>query len=181
MYMLSDLFFSFTILAAHETEAMSFSEALDSVIGILTVLISVVSVVSVIIMQIRQTNYEREAKRNEKKNSWYRSEVLSRERLSQHIESLRAVVFEKEISKQEMCVKINDAVLDFFYQSVNYVAFFDLRHYNTLKQKVMSASDNIMHSILIEDKISNKRAEEIIEIYRMNLMYLFYEYEMKIN
>lgn len=179
--MLSNVYLSFVVLAAQAEEGMSLSETLDSVIGILTVLISVVSVVSVIIMQIRQTNYEREAKRNEKKNSWYRSEVLSRERLGQHIDTLRGVLAEGEISKQEMCVKINDAVLDFFYQSVNYVAFFDLKHYNTLKQKVMSASDNIMHSILIEDKITRKRSEEIIEIYRMNLMYLFYEYEMKIN
>lgn len=177
MYMLNNSLF---FLAASE-QTLSLSETLDSIIGILTVLISVVSVVSVIIMQIRQTNYEREAKRSEKKNSWYRSEVLSRERLGQHIEALRSILFDKSLTKQEICVGINDAVLDFFYQSVNYVAFFDLKHYNTLKQKVMSASDNIMHSILVEDVISDKRADEIIEIYRMNLMYLFYEYEMKIN
>lgn len=177
MYMLND---SLIFLAAQE-QTLSLSETLDSIIGILTVLISVVSVVSVIVMQMRQTRYEQRAKRNEKKNSWYRSEVLSRERLSQHIDNLRNILFDKTLTKQEMCVGINEAVLDFFYQSVNYVAFFDLKHYNTLKQKVMSASDNIMHSILVEDTISDKRADEIIEIYRMNLMYLFYEYEMKIN
>ena len=177
MYMLNNSLF---FLAAQE-QTLSLSETLDSIIGILTVLISVVSVVSVIVMQMRQTRYEQRAKRNEKKNSWYRSEVLSRERLSQHIDNLRNILFDKTLTKQEMCVGINEAVLDFFYQSVNYVAFFDLKHYNTLKQKVMSASDNIMHSILVEDTISDKRADEIIEIYRMNLMYLFYEYEMKIN
>lgn len=177
MYMLNN---SLIFLAAQE-QTLSLSETLDSIIGILTVLISVVSVVSVIVMQMRQTRYEQRAKRNEKKNSWYRSEVLSRERLSQHIDNLRNILFDKTLTKQEMCVGINEAVLDFFYQSVNYVAFFDLKHYNTLKQKVMSASDNIMHSILVEDTISDKRADEIIEIYRMNLMYLFYEYEMKIN
>ena len=177
MYMLNN---SLIFLAAQE-QTLSLSETLDSIIGILTVLISVVSVVSVIVMQMRQTRYEQRAKRNEKKNSWYRSEVLSRERLSQHIDNLRNILFDKTLTKQEMCVGINEAVLDFFYQSVNYVAFLDLKHYNTLKQKVMSASDNIMHSILVEDTISDKRADEIIEIYRMNLMYLFYEYEMKIN
>ena len=177
MYMLNN---SLIFLAAQE-QTLSLSETLDSIIGILTVLISVVSVVSVIVMQMRQTRYEQRAKRNEKKNSWYRSEVLSRERLSQHIDNLRNILFDKTLNKQEMCVGINEAVLDFFYQSVNYVAFFDLKHYNTLKQKVLSASDNIMHSILVEDTISDKRADEIIEIYRMNLMYLFYEYEMKIN
>ena len=177
MYMLNN---SLIFLAAQE-QTLSLSETLDSIIGILTVLISVVSVVSVIVMQMRQTRYEQQAKRNEKKNSWYRSEVLSRERLSQHIDNLRNILFDKTLTKQEMCVGINEAVLDFFYQSVNYVAFFDLKHYNTLKQKVLSASDNIMHSILVEDTISDKRADEIIEIYRMNLMYLFYEYEMKIN
>ena len=177
MYMLNNSLF---FLAAQE-QTLSLSETLDSIIGILTVLISVVSVVSVIVMQMRQTRYEQQAKRNEKKNSWYRSEVLSRERLSQHIDNLRNILFDKTLTKQEMCVVINEAVLDFFYQSVNYVAFFDLKHYNTLKQKVMSASDNIMHSILVEDVIFDKRADEIIEIYRMNLMYLFYEYEMKIN
>lgn len=180
MYMLSNSILSAVFLSASE-QTLSLSETLDSVIGILTVLISVVSVVSVIVMQMRQTRYEQQAKRNEKKNSWYRSEVLSRERLDQHIDNLRNILFDKTLTKQEICVGINEAMLDFFYQSVNYVAFFDLKHYNTLKQKVMSASDNIMHSVLVEDDISDKRADEIIEIYRMNLMYLFYEYEMKIN
>lgn len=169
------------LLAAQADQPLTLSEMLESIVGILTVLISIVSVVSVIVMQMRQTRYERENKRNEMKNSWFRAEVLSRERLDQHIDTLRQILFVPNASKEAVCVQINDAVLDFFYQSINYVAFFDLKHYNTLKQKVMSASDNIMHSVLMEEHISEKRADEIIEIYRMNLMYLFYEYEMKIN
>ena len=157
------------------------SDPFDTVIGLFTALVSLASVVSVILLQVQQARLDRQAKHGEKKNSWYRNEVLSANKLENHVESLRSILNNPDLSKEQICNKINDTMLDFFYKSVNYIAFFDLRHYNELKQKIMAATDNIMYSVLIEDALTEEKTEKILEIYRMKLTYLFYEYDMKIN
>lgn len=157
------------------------NDPFDTVIGLFTALVSLASVVSVILLQVQQARLDRQTKHSEKKNSWYRTEVLSANKLENHVEALRKVLNDDALTKEQTCTKINDTMLDFFYKSVNYIAFFDLKHYNELKQKIMAATDNIMYSVLIEDSLTEEKTEKILEIYRMKLTYLFYEYDMKIN
>lgn len=154
-----------------------------SITDILAVLISAVSAVSVVVMSVQQTKRARQEKQQDKKNSWYRSEVISAEKMNEHIEvELSAILNNERLSKFEMCTELNDAMLSFFYRSVNYMAFFNLKKYNALKLKIMSEVDNIMYSVLIEENgLTPEKAEKILEIYRMKLIYLFYDYEMSIE
>ena len=154
-----------------------------SITEILTVLISAVSAVSVIVMSVQQTKRARQEKQQDKKNSWYRSEVISAEKINEHIEvELTAILNNENLSKFQMCTELNDAMLSFFYRSVNYMAFFNLKKYNALKLKIMAEIDNIMYSVLIEEgALTPDKADKILEIYRMKLIYLFYDYEMSIE
>lgn len=155
----------------------------DSIIDILAVLVSAVSAISVVVMSVQQTKRARQEKQQDKKNSWYRSEVISAEKMNEHIEvELSAILNNEKLSKFEMCTELNDAMLSFFYRSVNYMAFFNLKKYNSLKLKIMSEVDNIMYSVLIEEgALTPEKAEKILEIYRIKLIYLFYDYEMSIE
>lgn len=154
-----------------------------SITEILTVLISAVSAVSVIVMSVQQTKRARQEKQQDKKNSWYRSEVISAEKINEHIEvELTAILNNENLSKFQMCTELNEAMLSFFYRSVNYIAFFNLKKYNALKLKIMAEIDNIMYSVLIEEgALTPDKADKILEIYRMKLIYLFYDYEMSIE
>jgi high-affinity Fe2+/Pb2+ permease len=179
---MTNFFYLATLFLAEGSDVIQMqNDPFDTVIGLFTALVSLASVVSVILLQVQQARLDRQTKHGEKKNSWYRNEVLSANKLENHVESLRTVLTNPDLTKEQMCTKINDTMLDFFYKSVNYIAFFDLRHYNELKQKIMAATDNIMYSVLIEDVLTEEKTEKILEIYRMKLTYLFYEYDMKIN
>lgn len=156
---------------------------LGNIIDLFAVLISAVSAVSVVVMSVQQTKRTRQEKQQDKKNTWYRSEVISEEKMKEHIEvELSGILNNSKLSKFQMCTELNEAMLSFFYRSVNYMAFFNLKKYNALKLKIMAEIDNIMYSVLIEEgALTPDKADKILEIYRMKLIYLFYDYEMSIE
>lgn len=162
---------------------MNIDKIIELIISSLTVLISTVSAVSVVWLSRQQSKQNRIERRQAKQNSWYRSEVISEDKLRKHIDvEIKNIITNNKLNKKEMCSEINKAMLNFFYRSVNYMAFFNLKHYNSLKQKIMAETDNLMYNVLIESgTLSEAKAEKALEIYRMKLIYLFYDYEMKFD
>ena len=162
---------------------MNIDKIIEIIISSLTVLVSTVSAVSVVLLSRQQSKQAKIDRRQAKQNSWYRSEVISENKLRNHIDvEIRNIILNDKLDKKQMCTEINTAMLSFFYRSVNYMAFFNLKHYNALKQKIMAETDNLMYNVLIESgKLSEQKADKALEIYRMKLIYLFYDYEMKFD
>lgn len=154
----------------------------ELIINALTVLISAVSAISVVVISVQQSKWARQERQQNKKNTWYHSEVISEDKIKRHIDvEMREILEDETLSKAEICEKLNEAMLDFFYRTVNYTAFFDLKPYNELKQKMMEAVDNMMYSVLMEDTpLDPNKADKFLEIYRMKIIYLFYEYDLNI-
>lgn len=155
----------------------------ELIINSLTVLVSAVSAISVVVLSVNQSKLAQKEKQQKKKDALYRSEVISDRKLNEHIEhDLQGILNDNTLSKQEKCEKLNDAMLSFFYRALNYMAFFNLAKYNELKIKIMAEIDNIMYSVLIDDEhLSHEKAEKILEIYKMKLIYLFHDYEMSLE
>ena len=146
---------------------------------ILTLTVTIINSLFVAILSIRSIKNDRIAKRENRKKSWYQSEVFSELKIKNHTDIMEKILLESS-SKLEMCEKINDAVLDFFYTSINYVAFFDIKYCENLKWKILSAADEMMYSILdSEEMLTPKETDKILKIYRMKIIYLFYEFDMK--
>lgn len=162
---------------------MELDKIIEIILSSFTVIISAVSAVSIVWMSRQQAKQTKLERRQAKQNSWYRSEVISETKLRNHIDvDIRKIITNKDLNKKEICTAINSAMLNFFYRSVNYMAFFNLKHYNTLKQKIMAETDNLIYNVLIENgALSDEKAEKALEIYRMKLIYLFYDYEMKFD
>ena len=57
---------------------------LGNIIDLFAVLISAVSAVSVVVMSVQQTKRTRQEKQQDKKNTGYRSEVISEEKMKEH-------------------------------------------------------------------------------------------------
>lgn len=155
----------------------------ELIINSLTVLISAVSAISVVVLSVNQSKLAQKEKQQKKKDALYRSEVISERKLNEHIEQdLHGILNDNALSKHEKCEKLNGAMLSFFYRALNYMAFFNLAKYNELKIKIMAEIDNIMYSVLIdEEQLSPEKAEKILEIYKMKLIYLFHDYEMSLE
>ena len=148
---------------------------------IITITITILNSLFVAYLSIQEIKREKMGRQESKKKWWYQSEVISEEKVNTHIDEIRNILF-SGCSKYEICEKLNDAMLDFFYTSVNYVSFFDIKYCDNLKGKIMSAVDQAMYSILSsEDEPSKRELEKIIKIYRMKIIYLFYEFDMKMD
>ena len=152
---------------------------MDLFVNIATIILSFASVISFAVLQRSQNKHDHLMKKEEKKNTWYQSEVLSKAKLKSHVDKMKLVLSDPELDHKEMCELINMEMQTFFNKSVNYIAFFDKKQYKILKQKIMAAVDNVMNSILLEKTLQESQAEQILDIYQMKLNYLFYEYDMK--
>ncbi len=149
-------------------------------VNIITLVISGISATSVFIMSFVEAQRARREKLESKQTSWYQSEVLSPAKIDDHFSDLRAILQDGTLNKQEKCERLNDAMLDFFYNSINYIAFFNVEDCNELKQKIMIAIDDAMYSVLVADENPPPRVgEKILTVYRMRIMHLFYEFDMK--
>ncbi|MBR5773506.1 MAG: hypothetical protein IKY44_01515 [Clostridia bacterium] len=159
------------------------SSTVELIINSLTVLISAVSAISVVVLSVNQSKLARKEKQQQKKDALYRSEVISERKLNEHIDvELDGILKNNQFTKLDKCKKLNDAMLTFFYRSLNYMAFFNLAKYNELKLKIMAEIDNMMYSVLMyEEELPEEKAEKILEIYKMKLIYLFHDYEMSLE
>ncbi|MBQ8320159.1 MAG: hypothetical protein IJX81_04695 [Clostridia bacterium] len=149
-------------------------------VNVITLVISGISAASVFIMSFVEAQRSRREKLENKQTSWYQSEVLSPTKTNDHFNDLKAILQDGNSSKQEKCERLNEAMLDFFYNSINYIAFFNVNDCNGLKQKIMVAIDDVMYSVLVADeKLPPREGEKILTVYRMRIMHLFYEFDMK--
>lgn len=150
------------------------------VVNIITLIISGVSAASVFIMSFVEAQRSRREKLENKQTSWYQTEVLSPTKIDDHFGDLKTLLHDGSLSKQEKCERLNEAMLDFFYNSINYIAFFNVNDCNELKQKIMVAIDDVMYSVLVADEpLSLREGDKILTVYRMRIMHLFYEFDMK--
>lgn len=162
---------------------MELDKILELILSCFTVVISAVSAVSIVWMSRTQAKQNKIERRQARQNSWFRSQVISDEKLRNHINiEIKNIITNDKLNKKEMCTAINTAMLNFFYTTINYMAFFNIKEYNKLKHKIMAETDNLMYNVLIENgKLSSEKADKALEIYRMKLIYLFYDYEMKFD
>ncbi len=148
---------------------------------IITLSVTILNSVFVAILSLQEVKREKSSKVANKKKAWYQSEVISDKKLQEHLSRMNEILY-KEDSKIQMCEKMNDAMLDFFYTSINYVAFFDTKQCETIKKKLMTAVDSAMNDILsCEGTLTYKEKTKILNVYRINVMHLFYELDMKIE
>lgn len=159
------------------------NDIVELIINSLTVIISAVSAISVVVLSVNQSKLSKKEKQQEKKDALYRTEVISDRKLNEHIEvELSGILKNNQLSKCDKCKKLNEAMLAFFYRSLNYMAFFNIEKYNELKLKIMSEIDNMMYSVLMyEDELSSEKADKILEVYKMKLIYYFHDYEMSLE
>ncbi len=152
-----------------------------SVNEIITLVITLINSLFVGVLSIQEIRREKRTKLENKKQAWFSSEVISDKKIQEHISNMSEVVF-SPLPKHEICQKMNDVMMDFFYSSINYVAFFNGKYCEKLKQKIMAAVDNAMYSILMaNDNPSGKEKDKILKIYRMKIIYLFYEFDIQAN
>lgn len=154
---------------------------MDILKDVITPIITILNAFFVAFLSIREIRREKIGKLEGKKKSWYQSEVISDAKIRRHIDDMRDILMSGS-PKYETCEKINDAMLDFFYTSVNYVAFFDIKYCESLKSRIMEAADQAMYSILTDDdELTRREADKILKVYRMKIIYLFYEFDMKMD
>ncbi len=150
------------------------------IVNIITLVISGISATSVFIMSFVEAKRSRMEKLENKQTTWYQAEVLSTTKSNEHFDDLFGVLKNSDLNKQQKCERLNEVMLDFFYKSINYIAFFDVDSCNELKQKIMMAIDDVIYSVLVSEEVLTEReAEKIFTVYRMRIMYLFYEFDMK--
>lgn len=148
--------------------------------NIITLVLSGISATSVFIMSFVEAQRSRRDKQENKQANWYQAEVLSPAKIDDHFNDLHDILNNGNLSKQEKCEQLNDAMLEFFYNSINYIAFFNVDKCNELKQQIMIAIDDIMYSILIADEnLPPRTGEKILSVYRMRIMHLFYKFDLK--
>ena len=148
---------------------------------IITLVVNILNSVFVAMLSLQEIKREKASKVTNKKKAWYQTEVISDKKLQEHLSKVSEILY-KETSKVEMCQRMNEAMLDFFYTSINYVAFFDTRQCEALKKKLMAAVDAAMCDVLSsEGELTYKEKGKILNVYRINVMYLFYEFDMKIE
>lgn len=148
--------------------------------NIITLILSGISATSVFIMSFVEAQRSRRNKQESKQSNWYQAEVLSPAKIDDHFNDLYDILNNNTFSKQEKCEQLNDAMLEFFYNSINYIAFFNVDKCNELKQQIMIAIDDIMYAILISDEnLSPRTSEKILSVYRMRIMHLFYKFDLK--
>ncbi len=149
------------------------------VVNIITLVISGVSAASVFILSFVEAKRSKLEKFEKKQNAWYEAEVLSNEKMNEHFAELSNILKDTNLNKQQKCEKLNETMLDFFYKSINYIAFFDVDSCNALKQKIMMAIDDVMYAVLVEEEaLSQREAEKVFTVYRMRIMHLFYEFDV---
>ena len=148
-------------------------------VNIITLVISGVSAASVFIMSSIEARRSKLEKLEKKQTTWYQAEVLSPAKTNEHFADLARILEQSNLTKQQKCEDLNEAMLNFFYNSINYIAFFDVDSCNELKQKIMVAIDEVMYSVLVtEDEFTHRDAEKTLTVYRMRIMHLFYEFDM---
>lgn len=148
---------------------------------IITLSVTILNSVFVAILSLQEIKREKSSKLANKKKSWYQTEVVSDKKLQEHLGRMNEILY-KEESKVQMCEKMNDAMLDFFYTSINYVAFFDTKQCENIKKKLMMAVDAAMNDILACDgTLTYKEKTKILNVYRIHVMHIFYELDMKIE
>ena len=73
-------------------------------------------------------------------------------------------------------------MLDFFYSSVNYVVFLNAKSCEQIKRSIMSAIDDMLYAILYRDsELTERDKEKIIKVYRIKIMSLFYEFDIRLE
>lgn len=152
-----------------------FSDHALELCSTLAALISALGVFAVARAQSKQAEAE---KQNQKKNTWHK-EMLSTEKIETHVKEVEAVLRDETLNDQEKCTALNARMLDFFYNVVNYVSFFDLVQYETLKTGIMAAMDNVMFALVLrEGPMTENDVEKALDVYRMKLTYHFYKIDI---
>ncbi len=152
-----------------------FAENTAELLSAFAAIISAVGVFAVARSQSLQAEAE---KQTQKKNTWHK-EMLSTEKIDAHAKEVEEVLNDSTLSKQEKCTALNTKMLDFFYNVVNYVSFFDLVQYETLKTNIMSAMDNVMFSVVYQEKpLTADDVDKIMDVYKMKLTYHFYKIDI---
>lgn len=141
----------------------------------LAALISALGVFAVARAQSKQAEAE---KQNQKKNIWHK-EMLSTQKIETHVKEIETVLYDQALTDQEKCNALNTKMLDFFYNVVNYVSFFDLVQYEKLKTEIMIAMDNVMFTLILrEGELTPADVEKALDVYRMKLTYHFYKIDI---
>lgn len=152
-----------------------FAEHSLELFSTLAAVISALGVFAVAKAQSKQAEAE---KQNQKKNTWHK-EMLSTEKIEAHVKEVEAVLRDSTLSCQGQCSALNKKMLDFFYNVVNYVSFFDIVQYESLKTGIMSAMDNVMFSLALKEaELDPDEIEKILDVYRMKLTYHFYKIDI---
>lgn len=152
-----------------------FAENTAELLSALAALVSAFGVFAVARSQSLQAEAE---KQTQKKNTWHK-EMLSTEKIDVHAKEVEQVLADHTLNKQEKCAALNTKMLDFFYNVVNYVSFFDLVQYERLKTGIMSAMDNVMFSVVFqENQPTEAELDKIMDVYKMKLTYLFYKIDI---
>ena len=139
---------------------------------------AVVSSLGVFAVARAQSKQAEAEKQNQKKNTWHK-EMLSTEKIEVHVTDVATVLQDNTLSCQGQCSALNKKMLDFFYNVVNYVSFFDINQYENLKGGIMAAMDNVMFSLALStEPLSTEDVEKILDVYRMKLTYHFYQIDI---
>lgn len=151
------------------------------IVDIATLVLSVLNSIIVTALSIQSIRREKHEKINSKKKLWYQTEVISADKINSHIEALKTVLF-NDSDKLGKCEKINSVMLDFFYSSVNYVVFLNAKSCEQIKRSIMSAIDDMLYAILYRDsELTERDKEKIIKVYRIKIMSLFYEFDIRLE
>ncbi|MDE6201289.1 MAG: hypothetical protein K2M47_05375 [Clostridiales bacterium] len=149
-------------------------------IDIITLALSAINSLSVIVIGVQTARREKKEKIKSKKKIWYKTEVISNDKINKHVQAIEQVLNE-ESDKLTMCQKLNSCMLDFFYSSINYIAFFNMKYCEQIKKEIMAAMDSVICAVVYsENKMSDRDKEKALKIYRIKIMALFYNLDLQL-
>ena len=79
----------------------------------------------------------------------------------------------------EICEKIDQCMLNFFYNCVNYIYFINPDSCQKIKEGVLKAMDEVLFSVVSEDgELSVREIEKLSKMYKVKIAALLYELDM---
>ena len=149
------------------------------VVDIVTLALSAINSLSVIIIGAQNIRREKKEKIKSKKKIWYKTEVISNDKINKHVKDIESVLNE-DSDKLTTCQKLNSCMLDFFYSSINYIAFFNMKYCEQIKKEIMAAMDSVICAVVYSEKtMSSRDKEKALKIYRIKIMSLFYNLDLQ--
>lgn len=146
-----------------------------------SVIVSIINTIFVIVIGVYNIKSSKRDKVSHTKKMWFDTEVVSTSKIDEHLKKMQEILYSTS-RLAEKCKRIDDAMLDFFYSSINYVHFIDADSCKKLKHDILLAVDELLLTVLYGGNTMSKREKEkVLKVYRIKFVYLFYELDMSID